>query len=327
MLLCACAVAAGGCGSPEGAVATATIAVTTEAPIATATTATEATATTTTTAATETAQLYPVRVDGKWGFIDNTGAIKIEPAFAGIRRLDGAGELIGFREGLCAVQLLKDGPWGYIDMSGRMVIEPQFDGALWFSGGLTTVRMAGEYYFIDKTGATVLGPFRGNSVPDVEVEELGGVRLQVYHDTFSEGLAVAYTVDSVEDHPAGLAGYVDESGTWVIPPQYWDAGSFSEGLARVAVKTEKGAKIGFIDKKGAWLVKDLDDARPFSEGLALVWQNGECGYIDATGAVVIPIPFVIDGFDFSGGVARVGGGFDGSPSYIDKTGTTIWQGE
>jgi len=75
------------------------------------------------------------------------------------------------------------------------------------------------------------------------------------------------------------------------------------------------------------LIQDLDDARPFSEGLALVWRDGECGYIDKTGAVVIPIPYAIDGCDFSGGIARVGGGFDGAPSYIDKTGKVIWQGE
>jgi hypothetical protein len=381
-LLCASALVTGGCGSPDAAVTSATAEVTATS---------RATVTSATTATDEVSQLYPVRVDGKWGFIDNTGAIRIEPRFAGIRRLDGAGELIGFREGLCAVQLVEDGPWGYIDTSGRVVIEPQFDQALWFSEGLTTVRSAGEYYFVDKTGVKVLGPFRGamlfsggvatvfdsdgssrkidkdgDPVPDVEVEELGGVRLQVQHDTFSDGLAVAYTIEATEGAPAGLAGYVDESGAlvieprfdraggfseglavagigenddvmrygyidktgaWVIRPQYWDAGSFAEGLARVAVRTVDGVKIGFIDKTGAWVIQDLDDARRFCEGLALVWRNGECGYIDKTGTVVITIPYVIDGWDFSGGVARVGGGFDGAPSYIDKTGTVIWQGE
>jgi hypothetical protein len=111
----------------------------------------------------EAVQLYPVRVDGKWGFIDKTGTIKIEPQFAGIRRLDGAGDLIGFSEGLCAMQLVKDGPWGYVDTSGRIVIEPQFDRAQWFSEGLAVVRKVDGWYFIDKTGATVLGPYGGAS--------------------------------------------------------------------------------------------------------------------------------------------------------------------
>ncbi len=31
------------------------------------------------TVTTDTSELYPVSVDGKWGFIDNTGTIKVEP--------------------------------------------------------------------------------------------------------------------------------------------------------------------------------------------------------------------------------------------------------
>ena len=219
-LLCGCVLVAG-CNSSDAAVTTSTTgtAVTTGTAITTGMVVT-----------TGTAQLYPVVVDGKWGFIDNTGAIKIEPQFAGIRRLDGEGGLIGFCEGLVAVRLVENGPWGYIDTSGRMVIEPQFDLAQWFSEGLAVVRNAAGWYFIDKTGA------------------------------------------------------------WAVEPRF-------------------------------------DDAHSFSEGLAIVWENDQCGYIDKTGTVVIPIQCQIAGFDFSGGVARVGGGFDGSPSYIDKIGKVIWQGE
>ena len=56
-----------------------------------------------------------------------------------------------------------------------------------------------------------------------------------------------------------------------------------------------------------------------------MWRDRKCGYIDKTGAVVIPLEYQIDGWSFSGGVARVGGGF-APPSYIDKTGKVIWQG-
>lgn len=340
---------------------------------------------------TETVQLYPVRVDGRWGFIDKTGAIKIEPQFAGIRRLDGEGGLIGFCEGLCAVQTTENGPWGYIDTSGRLVIEPQFDLAQWFSEGLAVVRNADGWYFIDKTGATVLGPFDGafsfygglarvnddsqgrprlidkdgDWIP--EVEGPGGSRLSI-EGGFFEDLAVAYTLIGEPDGaPPSLAGYVDASGAlvieqrfnvagdfseglaavgvgenddimkygyidktgaWVIQPQFWLANPFTEGLARVAVKVEDGVKVGFIDKTGTWAVEPrFDDAHSFSEGLAIVWENGQCGYIDKTGTVVIPIRNQIAGFDFSGGVARAGGGFDGSPSYIDATAKVIWKGE
>jgi hypothetical protein len=288
--LCVFLPVASGCGASDTAVATVTESNT----------------------AGESVQLYPVRVDGKWGFIDRTGITVLGP----------------------------------------------FRGASLFSGGVATVLDAdGSSRTIDKNGAPV---------PDVEVQELGGTRLRVYNDTLSEGLAVAYTVESVPGIPAGLAGYVDESGTlvieprfdraggfseglavagvgdnddlmqygfidhtgtWVIQPQYWDAGSFSEGLARVVARKADGVKVGFIDKTGAWLIQDLDDARPFHEGLALAWRNGTCGHIDKNGETVISIPYTVEGWDFSGGVARVGGGFEGAPSYIDKNGKVIWQGE
>ena len=96
----------------------------------------DSTDTTGTTVPAQTEQLYPVQVEGKWGFIDKTGTIKIEPQFAGLRRLDGAGDILGFSEGLVPVQLVENGPWGYADTSGRVVIEPRFSLAQPFSEGL-----------------------------------------------------------------------------------------------------------------------------------------------------------------------------------------------
>ncbi|EAK1349894.1 WG repeat-containing protein, partial [Campylobacter coli] len=55
-------------------------------------------------------------LNGKWGFIDKSGKIVIEPKF------DGVGN---FSEGLAGVEL--NGKWGFIDKSGKIVIEPKFD--------------------------------------------------------------------------------------------------------------------------------------------------------------------------------------------------------
>ncbi len=51
----------------------------------------------------EAAQLYPVMVDGKWGFIDNTGTVKIQPQF------DMRVGSPGFSEGLAAVGVVVSG--------------------------------------------------------------------------------------------------------------------------------------------------------------------------------------------------------------------------
>ena len=65
----------------------------------------------------------------KYGFIDKSGKMVIEPQF------DGASD---FSEGLAQVE--KDGKWGFIDKSGKVVIEPQFDWVSDFSEGLAKVR-------------------------------------------------------------------------------------------------------------------------------------------------------------------------------------------
>lgn len=102
---------------------------------------------------------YAVRVDGKWGYIDQTGQIKINPQFA---------EAWNFTEnGLAAVK--QEGKWGYIDETGKYVIEPQFDKVGDFNNdGLAVVVLVDsaaekqfpirKYGVIDETGKYVVEP-------------------------------------------------------------------------------------------------------------------------------------------------------------------------
>ena len=72
--------------------------------------------------------LFPVKKNGKWGYIDRSGKIIIPPQF------DYAWF---FSEGLAPVKIGRK--WGYIDKSGKIVIEPRFDWAESFSEGLAGV--------------------------------------------------------------------------------------------------------------------------------------------------------------------------------------------
>jgi hypothetical protein len=133
----------------------------------------------------------------------------------------------------------------------------------------------------------------------------------------------------------GKCCYIDTSGAMVIEPHFDFAGGFSEGRA-AAVQDGGELKWGYIDKTGAWVIEpQFYMAYDFSEGLAAVMclENDVVtyGYIDATGTMVISPRQCTAAEPFSGGVAALTGlgsvSDHKTPSYIDKTGKVIWQGE
>ena len=135
---------------------------------------------------------------------------------------------------------------------------------------------------------------------------------------------VPYSTDAVRLYPVlerGKAGYIDETGSIAIPPQFAAATAFSEGLA--AVQPRPNGPWGYIDDSGG-LVLDAQfaDASPFSEGMAAVQleRDGPWGYVDTTGEVVIPAQFAY-AWRFSQGLARAR--TDSEAGYIDGMGDWV----
>lgn len=56
-------------------------------------------------------QLYEILVDGKYGFIDQTGSVVVQPSFTAVRP---------FRHGMAGVQLTDSGEWAYINAAGQI---------------------------------------------------------------------------------------------------------------------------------------------------------------------------------------------------------------
>src|SRR5438309_669023 len=80
--------------------------------------------------------------NGKYGYIDKTGRVVIEPQFTN------AGE---FSEGLAYVEI--NDLYGFIDTTGSLVIPPQFDEVESFSEGRAAVsNSSGKWGFIDRDG-------------------------------------------------------------------------------------------------------------------------------------------------------------------------------
>jgi hypothetical protein len=161
--------------------------------------------------------LEPVTKDGKWGYIDRLGTVRVPFEFTRAQP---------FSEGLAVVRVetvtaaLHYDKYGYIDRSGTLKIPAIFDEAGAFSEGLAWIVRNHKTGYIDKSGSFVVEP-----------------RFDVVHpewSTFAEGRAGAYR--------GGLWGYIDKTGGWALTPRYTGISSFHDGLAAVSQYGESGSK-------------------------------------------------------------------------------------
>jgi len=238
--------------------------------------------------------LARIFVGEKVGFIDTKGNIKIQPKFDTVS---------GFSEAM-AYATMGD-KYGYINTSGDFVIEPKFYRCWDFENDYALVmqEIVSSGCFIDKDGAI----------------KLNGRNFLV--SKYNEGL--------VNCSDNGDWGFIDINGNFIIPPTYKYAREFSEGKAAVTPKKINGKANGknlyaFINKINEIIIPPLytgADIR-FSEGMCAVWNKGY-GYIDNSGQIVIPCDLYL-GEHFSEGLAVVKqNGKSKYYGYIDKTGTMI----
>ncbi|MFN7853799.1 MAG: WG repeat-containing protein [Dolichospermum sp.] len=190
--------------------------------------------------------LHPIKIGDKYGYIDQTGRVVIQPQFE---------EADNFSEGIASVMI--DEKWGYIGKSGQFVIPPQFDCAWDFSEGLAMVTIDNKWGYIAKSGQFVISP---------QFEEAWD---------FSEGLARVMIDEKW--------GYINKNGKLIIPPQFDIAADFSESLARVMIDKIWGyiGKSGqFI------IPPQFDEAWDFSKGIARVMIDEQERYIDKKGRFI-----------------------------------------
>ena len=91
--------------------------------------------------------LAPVRVGGRWGFINRTFKIAVAPRWDDARP---------FVRGYAAVR--QGDKWGYLNAAGRVAIKPQWDEAYDFDETLALVRRGDQWGYIDVTGRVVIEP-------------------------------------------------------------------------------------------------------------------------------------------------------------------------
>jgi serine/threonine-protein kinase len=93
----------------------------------------------------------PVLIDSKFGYIDQTGPVFIQPTFDTHEAI-----INSFFEWLTPVKIGKK--WGYANQAKQIVIPPQFDYAWGFSEGLAVVKIDNKLGYINQTGEIVIPP-------------------------------------------------------------------------------------------------------------------------------------------------------------------------
>lgn len=274
----------------------------------------------------------------KWGFIDKTGKMVIEPQFDDVLRDQYGGcfpythrLFKNFSDGLCAVRV--GNKWGYIDKTGKMVIAAKYDNAGTFSEGLGCVRLGSKCGYVDKTGRLAL-PLQfdayeqsNNARSDNPDWDFTSTLVEKFG--FSEGLAVS--------RKDGKEGYIDHSGKFVIEPKFSSAAPFEDGVAKVesADNMRHFPGSNFIDKTGKPVINTQELCIDLSDKVFLA-TNGKFDatrklyYLNQKGERLSPKEFV-DARIFSEGLAAASvkwadgplGSQDTTYGYIDKTGEFV----
>jgi hypothetical protein len=226
-------------------------------------------------------QLFAVQLGEKWGYIDAAGEQVISPQFQ---------FATPFYEGR-ALCMDAGGKWGFIDETGRFVISPSFEDCGRFSEGLApVVKENGRIAYINPSGEVEFEAQRAT-------EGFG----------FREGMARAAF--------NGKWGFLDNNGEWAIPPIYYSARDFHEGLAAVGrYDHAKEAVIwGYISQSGAvqipfqFSMGEDSGVEPgdFHQGLAYASHDGQTwGYINTSGNFEVSPQF-----DYSSHALKFAGGF------------------
>ena len=167
-----------------------------------------------------TEELAPIKIAGKWGFVSQSGTMKIDAQYKSVGY---------FSDGLAWVKD-ESGLIGFIDKAGAIKIKMQFTGAKDFTEGMARVKQGESWTFVTTSGEVV----------NPEAADTYG--------KYSNGLAYA--------KKDGVVGFIDKSGKWVIKPQFEKVRAFKNGYSAV----RSGEKWGFIDKKGNWVIEAKFDA-------------------------------------------------------------------
>lgn len=220
-----------------------------------------------------------------------------------------------FKEGLAIYQNEKTLLYGYINQNGDTVISAKFDIAEPFSDSLALVGINEKrnnvfgllnqdfkFGFINHKGEFVINPKYDRA------------------NDFNEGLSVGYFgwIDSSEQIARRECVVINKKGLVIGQPfGMTNISRFYEGFA---IENNLFNTVRFVNANGEFATDHLEDAYPFSDGLAPVKVKGKWGFANKKFELVIPAIYDNVGMHSKGLFPVKKGRYWG---YINRTGTTI----
>ncbi|WP_010243902.1 WG repeat-containing protein [Acetivibrio cellulolyticus] len=262
--------------------------------------------------ATDETVLYPIRENGKWGYIDKSGKIVVEPTYSDAKL---------FKYGVGAV-LMKDDlgeRWGLIDKTGKVVLDLAYDSIEESTEHFYRLKLKKKWGYYNVYSHKVITPIYSAATD------------------FSEGMAGVYTDSSYK-------AYINRSGNEIIPIFCISdrLSYFSECVVFLSLVNEDYTYTKLIvDQQNKTLI-DFDKLGlvplfdEFHDGLFPVLipdkdnVNGQVGFINKSGNIVKKVDYfttINDILDFRNGFAQIK---NTNPSddtslygFIDTTGRII----
>ena len=228
--------------------------------------------------------LFPIKKEGKYGFVDSTGKISITTVY------DDAED---FQEGYALVE--RNNLYGYINKAGRVKIDFTYQDASSFSQQVAIVKKSKEVYLIDHTEKKISNAYDeiadfADNVAVVKKYNLYGVINHngeeiikpsfPYLGDFAEGLASFMQNNTY--------GFINKQGFTVITPVFSWVSSFKNNQCRVKMNNH----LGVINKTGNFIIEPLYDFidDPY-KGIYLVVKNNLYGFIDSSGCYLTEIKY------------------------------------
>jgi hypothetical protein len=238
--------------------------------------------------------LYPASIKTingvKWGYIDDTGNLRIKPQYDLVYEFQDNGLAIVEYSNL----------YGIIDESGKYLVEPSYDSISQFSEGRATVITKDGFGIIDE---------RGRLLTQKSYSYIG---------SFKNQRAIASGTDNEGRY---VYGYLDLEGREIIPIKYEGANDFKEGRALVKVSDNNYALINpngeVLKSYKYYFVGDV------GEGLMAYQSSSDSkyGFIDTNGNIVIPPKFTgTQPFEYGRAIVNMGEDFGNKFGLIDKSG-------